>query len=355
MSAVEKAKTFLNEKKSLVIGLVVTALVAGGGFWAWKKYTHANSPEAYIAKVNTALLTADLAALATLVDFRTLSEDFAQHILSQPMASPSSAPRNTQVPLLSEDIQKFFLQKMHTRDEDAEKEDSTNPLDPLLPVPPNFITQIAGNLSLHTQTRTDAVAIVKMEYPRIEKEYMLQFLLQKKPDWRIVRFLNAKELVHAYVQEDTFLEQGRKKARQIQRDKDKKRIEAQLTIDECTAFLHKPRGQKEPILVVRIRGYNNGPYIIRNMTFDITVEARTSHGQLEFKQKVNRGTRLNVGTTLEDNFNHELQTEGKDAEFLLEAPKVSCTAHVHFMTLDNGEVLYLPDDENYMGKPLPKK
>ncbi len=354
MSFVEKAKVFVVEKKMLVIGLTLTLVLGGGGFLGWKKYTYSQSPQAFIEQLNTALTATDVTALATLIDFRTLTEDLAKNILAQPMPSKSSTPKSTEVPLLAEDIQKFFLQNLQNTDT-AKTPATEDPLAPLMPLPPDFIKQVSGKFIFQTQTQEGAITSVRIHYPRLEKDFTFYFLAKQKPHWRIERVMNTKELVQAYIKEDSTLERGRKKLYDIQREKDRKRIESQFRVEECTAFIHRPNGQTTPNLIVRIRGYNQGPFIIRNMTFATKVYARNANGEIAFSQKLNSAARINVGTLLEDSYTHELETESKEAKFLLEVPEVSCEAHVHFMTLDNGQLLFLADDETYMGKPLPKK
>ncbi len=355
MSLMEKVKTFVMEKKFLVLGVVLAVFVTVGVFVGWQKYTHSQSPEYFITQLNAALVADDMAALATLVDFRAITEDVATHILAQPMPSKSSTPKQQQVPLLAEDIQRFFIESMKNKDNEAKNTAPENPLAPLSPLPADFAKQISGNFFLHARTSDGAITGVRFTHPRLDKEFTLHFYLSQKPDWQMVRLINVRDLVQTYIKEDASLEQSRQKANAIQRAKDQKRINTQFKMEECVAFIHTPTGQKTPNLTIRIRGQNAGPFIIRNMTFDTTIHAQIDNGELAFKQNINTAARINVGTTLEDSFTLELETEGKEAKILTESKKILCEAKVRFMTLDNGTMLYTADDETYMGKPLPKK
>ncbi len=358
MSLVEKIKTFVIEKKFLVLGAVLTLALAVGGLMGWQKYSHTQSPEFFVEQLNAALVAHDLATLATLVDFKTLTEDVAQQILAQPMPSKFSTPKQTKIPLLAEDIQIFLLEALAEKEETA----PAGPIDgvaealaPLAPLPTDFAKQIAGKFFLQARTQNGAITAVRFNHPRLEKDFTLHFYLNSEPDWKITRLINSKDLVQAYIDEDTTLEGARKKAHDLQRAKDQKRIDQQFNLEECTAFIHTPTGQKTPILTVRIRGYNNGPFVIRNMTFDTTVHAHYSEGELTFKHKINTAARLSVGTTLEDSYRLELDTEGKDAKILIGSDKTLCEAKVSFMTLDNGTMLYINEDKTNMEKALPQK
>ncbi len=357
MAFVQNAKEFVIKWKFQVLGGVLVVALLCGGWLGLQKYTHSQSPEFFIEELNAALASGNVEALATLVDFRHLTEDLAKGILAQPMPSKFTTPRQQEIPLLAENIQNFFLENIkEPKDAPKEEDIDRESLDPVMPLPQDFVTQMAGKFILETRVNDGAIASVKLRYPRFDKEIPFYFYLKEHPQWRLMRLANAKELIKSFIKEESTLEAGRKKIYNKQREQDRKRIEAQFSIDECTAFIHRPRGQKVPLLLIRIKGFNKGPFTIRNMTFDTTVNTQNNDiGELAFKQQINTAARLNVGTTLEDSYTLELETEGLEAKILLEAPKLTCTAKVHFMTLDNGTMLFLPEDEGSITKPLPQK
>ncbi len=355
MAFAQNAKEFVMKWKIQLLAAAVVLALSSGAWYGWQKYTHAQSPEAYAEKLNAALAAKDLESLATLVDFRELTEDIATRILAQPMPSAFSTPNQQEVPLLAEQIQNFFLANIK-EPKDAPTDDyEVDPLDPIFPLPVDFIKQIAGNFIVETKVNNGAILSVKMHYPRLDKEYPFYFFIKQNPEWRLTRLANAEELLKTYVAEETVVEAGRKKVYDKQRAQDLKRIEAQFHVEECTAFIHSPRGQTVPLLMVRIAGYNKGPFVIRNMTFDTTVNVQNEEAELAFEHKINTAARLNVGTNLEDSYSLELETESREAKILLGAKKLTCTATVHFMTLDNGTMLKAPADESTITKPLPKK
>ncbi len=357
MALAQDAKEFVMKWKFQVLGGVLALVLAGGGWFGWQKYTHSNSPEYFLEQLNAALASGNVEELASLVDFRHLTEDLATRILAQPMPSKLTTPKHQEIPLLAESMQNFFLENIkEPKDAPKEEDIDRDSLDVVQPLPVDFITQMAGKFILETRVDKGAIASVKLHYPRFDKEMPFYFYLKEEPQWRLTRLANADDLLKNFMTHEGGLEAKRKQLYNKQREQDRKRIEAQFKVSECTAFIHKPRGQKVPLLLVRIKGFNKGPFTIRNMTFDTSVNAQNAGiGELAFRKKINTAARLNVGTTLEDSYTLELETKSREAQILLEAPTLTCTAKVHFMTLDNGTMLFLAEDEGSITKPLPQK
>ncbi len=356
MAFAQNAKEFIIQKKFHLLGLTLALALAGGGWFGWQKYTHSQSPEYFLDQLNAAMAAKDLESLARLVDFRSLSEDMAKRILAQPMPSEYSTPKQTEIPLLAEELQTFFLENIKDPKDAPTEEIEENSLDPLEPLPVDFISQIINNkFTLETRMDNGAIASVKLHYPRFKLDLPFYFYLKEVPEWRVIRVANAENLLKKYITEDSTIEAGRKQVYKKQREQDRKRIEKQFMVEGCTAFIHQPRGQKVPLLMVRVEGYNKGPFTIRNMIFDTTINVENHDAELSFKQRINTAARLTVGTNLEDSYTLELETESREAKILLGAEKVTCSAKVFFMTLDNGAMLHLEEDENSITQPLPKK
>ncbi len=347
-------KEFFQKNRTTIIVLLALFLLGGGGFYGWQRYTYANSPEAYVEKLNAALLSGDLATLAVIVDFRPMTESMAHLILDSPMPSEASRPSTTNEAVLAENIQKAFMESVKNRDAKPsdKKED---PLAPIKPLPPDFTKQIAGNVTLLGRAQNGAIISAKMTHDRVDKDYQLHFLIEQKPDWKITKFVNFPDLLQAYILEEAALERGRKKIFEAKRAEDKKRMDQQFRLDECTAFVHRPSGQKTSMLTVRIKGYNKGPFTIRNITFDTKIVVGSSGGELYYNHNISTASRLLVGTNLEDSFIMELLPEYESTQILEQAPKLTCEPNITFMTLDNGKAFHVTPDEKTIKKPLDEK
>ncbi len=343
-------KDFFAGKKIIIIAIIVMAL-GGGGFFAWKMLGQDQNPQSYVQTLNKAMLEGDLTTLVKIVDFRSLTEDMARQILADPQIPSIIKLENKSLSALSQNIEQVFIKSMQERTAAPKPSQNTDPFAPLAPVPEDFAKQITGKFTLHGSSQNSAIATVNFNHPRLEKDFPMHFLLEQAPNWKMTKLVNMPDLLQEYIKEEKNLLGARQKHHKMLRDKDKKRIEQQFKLDECKAFVHKPSGQKTPLLTVRIKGYNNGPFTIRNMTFDTRVVIHNKGGELIYNHDINTASQLRVGITLEDSYTIDLEEGDKETEFLTKATKVTCDAVVQYMTLDDGKVLYIDDDDKTLKHP----
>ncbi len=341
MPAMEKIKTFVVATKWYLLGGTLSIALLVGGFYGWKHYTYLNSPEYYLEQLNAALLANDLATLALLVDFRAISEDMALHIKNAPIPKRPVQAKETKVIPLHETIQKTFMQALLDKDAQTQTPEQTiDPLSPLAPLPNDFAAQISGKLQLQAALEDEAILSVSVNYPRLEKDYKLLFLIEKKPDWIMTRLNNIDEILKYYVEEENKLEVLREEKFQKNNDEFQKRMNAQFEVNSCTAFLHQSQGSTTSTLFVRIKGYNKGPHIIRNMTFATTISTSNAKGEILLKKDLNMATRILPGVDLEDSYSLDLDPNDVNDATILAAKTLFCKAKPRVMTLGNGELLF---------------
>ncbi len=339
MSAVEKIKTFVMTFKWYLLGGTLTIALLAGGFYGWKHYTYINSPEYYLEQLNAALVANDLEKLAVLIDFRTISEDMALHIKNAPIPKRPIKAKETNFVPLHETIQKAFMQALENKDAPPQ-EQNIDPLAPLNPLPGDFAAQISGKLQLQAALDNEAVLSVNVHYPRLKTDYRLLFLIEKKPDWIMTRLNNIDEILRHYVAEENKLEALREEKFQKNNVTFQARMNSQFQVDSCTAFLHKAQGSANTTLYVRIKGYNKGPHIIRNMTFDTTISSTNEQGEVLLKKDLNMAARILPGVNLEDSYDVDLDPNNEIDAAIIQAKALFCKAKPRVMTLGNGELLF---------------
>ncbi len=339
MSFVSKLKDFVKTKLWYIVGTIVFIAISTGGFFGWKHYTFLQSPEHFLERLNLATQSNDFATLAALVDFRGISEDVAKHIVRAPIPPTPDKPRETNYIVMSEQIQKDFIVGMQNKDKEVKPNPNQTPLAPLEPLPADFVAQIAGKFKLETAVENEAIISVSVHYPRLKKDYKLLFSINKKDDWIVTRFRNIDVIIKDYIAEENKLEVLRDLKFQKDNAAIQARMNAQFSVKECTAFVHTA-SDGTSTLFVRINGYNNGPYIIRNMAFATTVTATTEQGNIEFNRNLNMAARLLPGVDLQDSYSVTLDPNVEQAAEILSAQSFSCTAKVSFMTLGNGQLLF---------------
>ncbi len=340
MSAVEKVKQFVKTARWYIVGTIVTLGLLGGGLFGWSHYKHINSPEYYLEQLNAALLANDLATLAVLVDFRTITEHMAQQIQQAPIPKRPVNAKEANVYPLYEEIQREFMQALQNKDQTTTTEETTDPLSPLDPLPKDFAAQISGKLQLQAALEDEAILSTTVHYPRLKKDYKLFFLIEKKPDWIMTRLNNIDEILKQYVAEENKLEILREEHFQQNNVEFQKRMDAQFHVSSCTAFLHHVTGNPNATLYVRIKGYNKGPSIIRNMTFATTINSSGEQGKVLLTKDLNMATRILPGVDLEDSYNLELDPNNPIDAAILAAKDLFCSAKPRVMTLGNGVLLY---------------
>ncbi len=339
MSFVSKLTQFIKAKLWYIVGAISFVVLSGGGFYGWKHYTYLQSPEYFLEQLNLATQNNDFATLATLVDFRSVTEDIAKQIIRAPIPPLPGKPRETNVFILSEKIQKNFIAAMQNKDKNAPQNPNPDPLAALEPLPSDFAAQISGKFKLITALANEAVVSVKVNYPRLKKDYNLIFSIEKKPEWIVTKLRNIHEVIKEYITEENKLEVLRDHKFQKDNFEIQKRMTAQFEVNKCTAFVHTTTDNTST-LFVRINGYNKGPYIIRNMTFATDVTAKTEHDEITFTRDLNMAARILPGVDLEDSYSITLDPSNEQDAKILAAESFTCTAKPRLMTLGNGQLLF---------------
>ncbi len=339
MSFVPKLKQFVITKKWYILGAILFISLSSGGIYGWKHYTYLQSPQYFIEQLNLATQSNDFVKLASLVDFLTVSDEIAQKIVRAPIPSTKGNPRETDYIVLSEKIQRDFILNMQNKDEEIPPNPNMNPLAPLEALPKDFAAQISGKFQLQIALENEGIVNVKVHYPRLKKDYVLQFIIEKKPDWIITRFKNIDEIITEYIAEENKIDIQRDLKFQKDNAKAQKEMTSQFRVDSCTAFVHTT-SDGHSTFFIRINGYNNGPHIIRNMTFDTNILGRTSEEEFEFKRNLNMATRLLPGVDLQDSYSFELDPKEELDAKILAADGFACMGKPKQMTLDNGRLLF---------------
>ncbi len=339
MSFAANLKNFLISKKWFLLGFILLLIMSMGGFYGWKHYQYLQSPQHFLSQLNAATQSNDFVTLAKLVDFRGIAEDISKQIVRAPIPPSADKPRETDYLAMSDKIQNDFIIAMENKDKDTTTKTANDPLSSLEPLPKDFAAQISGKFELQTTVEDEGLISVSVNYPRLDKKYKLLFTISKNPEWKITRFNNTAELIEEYIAEENKLEV----LRDLKFQKDNAEMQAsmlkQFTVKQCTAFLHTTSdGQSS--LFVRVNGYNNGPYIILNMTFETNVTVHGVQGNLEFKHDLNMAARLLPGVDLIDSYSIELDQNNERDEKILSAQEFSCTARIRLMTLSNGKLLF---------------
>ncbi len=329
------------KKFKLLIIFVLLAGLSVGGYFGWRHYTFLQSPEHYVDKLNTALAANNFEELATLVDFRRLTEDLAVRFLAAPLPDESIRPKSMNAAELAEEMQRIFMDAMLTRNEAPKGGPPKNPLRPLEPFPEDFAKQLVGAISLTSKTEHDALAQLSIHYPRLEKDITFLLQITKNPEWQLTHVANSDSLLQTYIAEERAMDAKRKDAYIKQMDENAKRMAGQFIINSCFAFMQTVAQQEGGIFIVRVKGYNKGPQIIRNMTIQTTITGQSLQGEFAFKRSLHSATRILPGVDMEDSYTLELDPNNPEDFRILQGHSFTCDAIPTTMTLGSGEFLFV--------------
>ncbi len=156
--------------------------------------------------------------------------------------------------------------------------------------------------------------------------------------WRVADFVNADDVVRQFreYQMERMLAQ-----RQIILDKNaniKKRMEEILPIQSCTVNAGLISDGKTLLVVVTVKGKNNGTVMIGSV--DLSAKICAPDGKELMHRFLNAIQPTAPGEPFERSWTIELDGEGELGKALLSARKLSCEASWKTLGLANGEVLH---------------
>ena len=337
-------KSLLYRLRYILLGSTVILLLAVGGAYGWKVYTHRQSPEYALEKINQALLTGKRGELAALVNFRSLALDFAQAIYDQRPQTPRNAEGEAGILLMADQVQLALFKALEQIKDD--KPVKIPPEAPLAPLPQDFLAQIAGKLRIHS--RQDDLTFVRAEvdYGRAQKKFPILLLMELREDgWRITRLANARDMVALFVDGEKLLQTQREDALAEKNADEQIRMDAQFQVNSCTAAITPLSNSKTVLLTIQIMGHNRGEHSIHNMNLIATLTLPAAAGQpaQSLRRHVNLARKVSPGENLTHTYNVELDPANPEDARIIKAPRLQCQVRNRAMTLSSGAVLHIRD------------
>ncbi|MEG2171929.1 MAG: DUF2939 domain-containing protein [Desulfovibrionaceae bacterium] len=327
----------LKEHKKKILILLFVSILTIFAILAWRHYHFKQSPQKTLQDISQALQKGNRPALAMLVDFRTLSESFAQQILQ-------NAPPDSHLPtleILAETVQQRIFDSFTKVEEkkDAPKPLSSAPLDPL---PADAMPQISTSLHLEQANASLVLARATVDYPRAEKKFILIFQLEKKPStgWQLTKIVNAAELVNSFLLSQQSIDKQKAIALAEKNAQQQKRMHAQLVVNSCTAVAGMLSDGKTALLNVEILAQNPGPHGVMNFNVEVQLTGK-KHPSTPHSFLLNLAKHTLQGETLTQTWNITLDLQKPEHVYLLAEKNLQCSTRFNNMVLSSGEVLFL--------------
>lgn len=335
-------KGFIIKHKKISILCVSVVLLLGSAIWGLRYYHIQRSPEKALEKITLALQKGNRTELATLVDFRSLSEHFSAAIVAE--YNSDNIPSMLE---LADALQQQVLEGLNAKPEDSSKPVKADPYAPLKPFPLDTLAQIATTLQLETAEENFALLRAKVDYPRAEKKFALVLQMNRTASgaWRISKVVNALEIVRAFMESEASIAQQKSLALAEKNAEQRKRMEEQLIVHSCTALADYLSDEKTALLTIEILGRNPGPHAIHSFNIEASLTG-TKPQDTPSVFLLNLAKRTLQGENFAHTWNITLDLQKPEHIDLLQEKKLHCATRFNNMALGSGEVLFVRKNMN---------
>lgn len=330
-------KGFIGRHKKLLVCFVGLVALAGCVVGGLRYYTIQRSPEKAVQTITLALQKGNRIALASLVDFRSLAENFSQHIVAA-----YGADTVPPLPDLADTIQQKVLESFDAKAAESGKPTKAALYAPLNPFPPDTLVQIGTTLEVQTIENNFALLRAKVDYPRAETAFTLVFQMDKSASdaWRISKIVNAAEMVQAFMAAEASIARQKADALAEKNAEQRKRMDAQLRIHSCTAVAGLLSDRQTALLTVEILGRNPGPHAVHNLNIEASLTGKKDpHAPSIFL--LNLAKRTLQGEDFSHTWNIALDVQNPEHQYLLREKTLQCGVQFNNMGLSSGEVLFV--------------
>ena len=333
------------KKRIIATALAVILVIAGacGAFFGVRYYKYRlGSAFAYEQLTAAFGPPADLAALARMVDFQTISEELATETEK---AFPFFLKGPEQKREISKIVQNHALRVLKLKPDAKADEPKGKPGEPLTPeqelehrlkaplfvLPDDFLEQIRNTIKMWPEGESAAILKAEVVHPLLSKTFTLIFTMVRRGDAWIVRDINAKELVSAF--RTAMIDRlERRRAWQVQKNADTlKRMNETLAMQSCTAEAGLFSDGKSMMLVVSVLARNGGGRTVLNTNIDATITDKDGNELLT--RHLNAVKTTGPGEDFLNRWMIELDAKTSPGKQLLAAKQLICKAAWHNMTL----------------------
>jgi len=392
------SRNFFRAHLKFFAGVILLALAGASAVGGALFYRHQTGSGRAFQMLQEALNMGDKVGLATLADFRTLSEDFVQAVLAvYPQAetdemqqaemrdevqrqvlkafdakkstkSEGAKPRKifTSVPVVPEDVVAQIAAglKLEAAPEDlvahlpARLKPEAPPVDLIAQImaglkreaaPQDVLVQVAAGLKdnivrfvvgLTREATPDGMQIrTQFAHRELQTEFSLRLLMERRQSgWRVTRLLNAQELVKQYKGAVDSVRAGDEAKRTGENDTIIARMRAHFHEPKCLAAVNMLSNKHEAMLVVKVTADNTESTTLHHV--NLLCDVRAGNGRLLYSRQLNVVQRVVGGGSFSNTWTVVLDAKSEDAVRLLQAGPLSCTVEPKTLSVGVGEVLY---------------
>ena len=333
----------------VVIFLTVALLLLA--VFGIKYYQYRKSGGYALTRLSTAISQSNREELARRVDFNTLTGTLAKSTAEMfPFFKQGPDQIRDRKNLFQMNLLKAFTeQKTAERGKAAQKEEDPEKMlqSELRLLPPDFLAQLASTLRARRADDDSILLSFSIKHPQLNETFPLILRMDDGPDgWVIHDLLNAGEVTKQFrealltrltAQHDALI---RKNAAT------NKRMDGILALQSCTASAGMLSDGKTLVLVAHVLARNIGNVSVNNLNLDAAFSG--PDGATLLRRFLNTASPIAPGEDFEQRWNIELDGQSPQAQRILEAGSLTCSARWQTLGLSSAEVLHLVDVPDIM-------
>lgn len=336
------ARARAHKRIAAVAALLLVAALAAGGAYGWRTWQYRQTSEFALLRLKEALSPPNAEELAKRVDFRTLFTDLAQAVSrSFPFYKAGPEQEHQLRQQLQTALLKRLLEKDATRSSKEGEPDAAAKLrQPLVLFPPDFLAQLPAGLTLVESTEDTARIRTEIRHPLLDLVFPLEFEMRRGPDGWIVRhLLNADAVAGALREALLARQQARVDVVVRKNEATLKRMRELVPLQSCEAEAGLLSDGRTLLLMVLMRGRNQGGIQVNNMDLDTTILG--ADGEPVLHRFLNAAEPVLPGGEFRHRWSIELDGQSPEGRRILAAGPLTCRATWRTMGLSSAEVLHI--------------
>ena len=331
---------FFRAHLKVVAGIVLSALLVSLAAGAVVLYRYRTGPDYAFKNLRNALSEGDKAGLATMIDFRSLSEDLVRAVLA---VYPQAVANETQKADMQDTAQRLALKSLTAGKDTKPEAVLPRKLFEAVPfVPEDVIAQIAAGMKFE---KTSGEAHIRSQFTHngLQTAFPLRLLMERRQGgWRVTRLLNAQELVSLYKGAmDAILVEDKAKLAE-KNEKITSKMHAHFASPQCLVSASLMGDKRAAMLIVKVTAHNTDTTTLHSV--DLLCDVRASNGASVYSRQLNVVQRVYGGGDFSNTWTVVLEADSEEATRLLQASPLSCTVEPKVMSIGVGEILYLRKD-----------
>lgn len=337
---------------AFTVSLLAMALLTFA-FFGIQHYKYRQSGGYALTRLSAAISQANREELARRVDFNTLTDTLAK---STAQALPFVKQGPDQIRQLKELIQMDLLRlfsdpkaaergKSEAKQEDPEKmlQQELNLL------PPDFLTQLASTLKEQRADGNSILLSASIKHPQLNQTFPLILRMDDGPDgWVIRDLVNAGEVAKQF-RDALLTRQTAQHDSKIRKNAaTRKRMDSILALQSCTASAGLLSDGKTMVLVAHVLARNTSNVSVNNLNLDATFSG--PDGTKLLHRMLNTARPIAPGEDFEHRWSIELDGQSPQAQRILAAGPLACSASWRTLGLSSAEVLHVVDVPDILKK-----